>query len=252
VELSWSTFILEIINFLVLVWILKRFLYRPVLDVVARRRAAVQKTLDDARQTQADAEQMQTQYRNRLSDWEKEKEAAHEELRSEISAERERLNAELQAGLVKERERAKAVDERRQKDLARRLEETALAQGAQFATRLLGRAAGPELEGRLVEIAIADLGQLEEEDCQALRNAWQSGKETIDVASAYPLGDARLGSLRAALAKLLGAPEPAVQTQTRTDDNLIAGLRISVGPWVLRANLRDELTAFADLAHDAD
>ena len=49
-ELNWSTFILEIINFLVLIWILKRFLYKPVLDVIARRRAGIEKTLSDARE----------------------------------------------------------------------------------------------------------------------------------------------------------------------------------------------------------
>jgi len=47
-ELSWSTFLLEIINFLVLVWILKHFLYKPVLDVIARRRSGIEKTLADA------------------------------------------------------------------------------------------------------------------------------------------------------------------------------------------------------------
>ena len=48
-EMDWSTFILEIINFLILVWILKRFLYRPILEVIARRREGVEKTLSEAR-----------------------------------------------------------------------------------------------------------------------------------------------------------------------------------------------------------
>ena len=40
-ELSGSTFVLEIINFLILVWILKRFLYKPVLGVIAKRRKSM-------------------------------------------------------------------------------------------------------------------------------------------------------------------------------------------------------------------
>ena len=48
-ELSWSTFILEAINFLVLVWILKRFLYKPVLDVIERRKAGIEKIQADAK-----------------------------------------------------------------------------------------------------------------------------------------------------------------------------------------------------------
>lgn len=38
-QIDWTTFVLEIVNFLALVWLLKRFLYTPVLDVLARRRA---------------------------------------------------------------------------------------------------------------------------------------------------------------------------------------------------------------------
>ena len=55
-ELSWPTFFLEIINFLVLVWILKRFLYKPVLEAVAHRKAVIDKTLADANAKEAGAQ----------------------------------------------------------------------------------------------------------------------------------------------------------------------------------------------------
>jgi F-type H+-transporting ATPase subunit b len=66
-ELNWSTFVLEIINFLVLVWILQRLLYKPVLAVIARRRAGIEKTLADAKHLQAEAERLKAQYESRLA-----------------------------------------------------------------------------------------------------------------------------------------------------------------------------------------
>jgi len=72
-DLSWSTFVLEIINFLVLVWILKRFLYKPVLDVIARRRAGIEKSMADAEALHADAEKLQEQYEDRLAVWDQER-----------------------------------------------------------------------------------------------------------------------------------------------------------------------------------
>ena len=36
-QIDWTTLVLEIINFLVLVWILKRFLYKPVMEAIAAR-----------------------------------------------------------------------------------------------------------------------------------------------------------------------------------------------------------------------
>lgn len=54
-ELNWTTFTLEIINFLALLWILKRFLYQPVRATLAQRRAGVERTLMQASAAQAEA-----------------------------------------------------------------------------------------------------------------------------------------------------------------------------------------------------
>ncbi|MFM8331458.1 MAG: F0F1 ATP synthase subunit B, partial [Candidatus Methylumidiphilus sp.] len=95
VEINPSTFLLEILNFLVLLWILKRFLYRPVLDTVARRQAAIAQTLAAAQTMQTEAQALQAQYENRLSQWGAERDAARASLRQEIAVERERLRAAL-------------------------------------------------------------------------------------------------------------------------------------------------------------
>ena len=52
-EFDWTTFALEVVNFLVLVWLLKRFLYRPVLACSTRRRAEVERHMAEARDAQA-------------------------------------------------------------------------------------------------------------------------------------------------------------------------------------------------------
>ena len=47
-QFNWSTFVLEIINFVVLVWILKHFLYRPVLSLLEKRREKIEQSLSAA------------------------------------------------------------------------------------------------------------------------------------------------------------------------------------------------------------
>ena len=68
-ELNWSTFLLEIINFLVLVWILKRFLYRPVLAVLEKRREEIAQSLNEANNHHTQAIELEQQYKKRLEDW---------------------------------------------------------------------------------------------------------------------------------------------------------------------------------------
>jgi len=245
-ELSWSTFLLEIINFLVLVWILKRFLFAPVRTIVAHRRAAIEKSLDDARTLRAEADALAQQYQGRLADWERERQQARETLDRELETERGRRLTALQGTLEEEREKARVTEARRRTDELQRLEETALQQACAFATRLLRGGAGPETEARLVEMAVRELRRLPEARVEALRNGF-AAQHQVEVISAFPLSEHQRRELEGALAPLI---PPALPFRYAQQEELLAGLRITLGAWILGANLRDELRGFAKLARD--
>lgn len=245
-ELNWSTFALEIVNFLILVWILKRFLYQPILGVIARRREGVEKTLSDAQALKDEAEAMKDKYQHRLADWEQEKAGAREALQQEIQAERNRQLERLQTALAQEREKDRILAERRQEELARRQEEASIGLAARFVQRLLARFAGPELEARIIEATLEDLTQLPADQQTALQTTYGNNAVPLQVTSAYPLDRVRRDQLQQALERLLGA---AADCRFQQDPELIAGLRIALGSWVVQANLRDELRFFTEAAH---
>ena len=245
-ELSWSTFVLEIINFLVLVWILKRFLYKPVLEVIARRRAGIEKTRVDAEALQADAEVLQKQYESRLADWNEERQQARDTLAHELEAERARKESEMQIALEQEQEKVRVAQLRRQTDTQRKIEETALNQAAIFATRLLEKGAGPETQTRLVDLVINELTALPGEKVVAIRNSLKATPENIKVVSAFALPDDLRDRLTQGLERLSDSKIPL---QFEANSELLAGVRITIGAWVLRANILDELKGFAELAH---
>jgi len=246
VELNWSTYLLEVINFLILVWILKRFFYQPVLDMIAQRRSAVEKTTADAEAARHEAELLKKQFEGRLTDWEHEKQQARTTLAQEIADERRRRLADVDAELASARERATVQSERQLRAVLEARERDALALAYRFSSRLLERVASPELEAKLVGATLDDLGALPPERrdaiCQALRAA-----PSVTVSSAYPLTEERRERVRLALANVAGQ---AVTCDFRTDPTLLAGLQIAAGPWSLGANLHDELEGFASVGHD--
>ena len=246
-ELNWSTFLLEIINFLILVWILKHFFYKPVLDVIARRRRGIEKSLSDANTLHEDAEALRVQYDNRLAEWEKDRQAVHTSLDKEIETERVRRMAALRTALDEEREKAQVIEQRALEASRQRAEETALAQGAQFSSRLLSLAAGPELEQRLLDLLLKELTALPPERLSSLRAAVGKTADRILVTSAWPLDDAARQSLERTLASVLAITPPFHYEQ---DKALLAGLRVTLGSWVLRVNLQDELKSFSELTHE--
>jgi F-type H+-transporting ATPase subunit b len=242
VELSWTTFVLEIINFLVLVWVLKRLFYAPVKRVIAARRAAVEKTLSDAESSKREAQELQSRYEGRLREWELEKERQKEEFRKELGEERTKQLKLTETLVAEEREKAKVQQEK--KDVERRISEEreAMKQALEFTARVLKDVSCPELEGKIVDLVTKQLSSAERESLpSAAAQSWDHGA-IVHVRSAYSLTGPQRDTLTTALKSKLGTESPI---EFGVDRSLLAGLEIMVGSYVLRANLRDELQYFS-------
>jgi F-type H+-transporting ATPase subunit b len=246
-QLDWSTLVLEIVNFLMLVWLLQRFLYKPILKVVAARQVAIDEAARRTREMEAKAHELQAQYEARLQNWEQERAKARGALMEELRGERERALAVLHESLEQERRKARVLDERRAAEEAARNERQALEQALEFVRRLLAGLSGPELESKLVQLAIDELQRLPEPRKSALREALGTSTEPPTVCSAYPLPPAQREALSHALGRLLDGVR---ECDFREEPALLAGVRITVGPWILQANLGEELSLFHAAASD--
>jgi len=246
-ELNWSTFILEIINFLVLVWILKRFLYRPVLSILDKRREKIEQSLEEASNQHAQAIELEQQYKNRLDTWEHEKLQLRESLLQELQNERTQKLESLQSELDAERKKTRIIEQRHQNETLKQYQQKAHEQGARFATKILYAVASEELESRLFDLFIKTFDELPEEKQQSLINACKTSTDAITVTSTYPLSETQQQLLKKNIETLL---KQTVDITYMQDSKLLAGLRISIGAWVLSINLQDELNGFTELLHE--
>ena len=242
-EFNWTTFALEILNFLVLIWILQRFLYKPVLGAIARRKAAIDKTVDDARKVETEAAVLKQRYEHRLDEWAREQEKARAQLSEEIAADRRRAFAALETSLAQEKEKNRVLEERREAEFRREADDAGRTVGRQFAARLLSRLASPEMERRILDVLLEDLPLVGDTDLHALRASAAGSDLRITVTSAYPLAQEGRELLVQALGRMLGQP---VDCAFDEDGGLHAGFQVKIGPWALHANLRDELSFFAE------
>lgn len=239
---DWTTFALEVLNFLVLVWLLKRFFYRPVLATIEARRAGTAKTIADAEAVGREAERLKAEYRAHLAQVDKERAAAKGRLDAEIAAERSRRLAAVVAEIAEERKRRVALEAREKSEIELALERQATVIAARFAARFLERLAGPELEAKLADLALSELDAEGSDKLEALHMALKDPGVSIKVVSAYALDEARRAAFTEALSKLAGR---ALAPKFAEDTALKAGVCIMAGSWVLMANLRDELNFFA-------
>lgn len=246
-QLDWTTFILEIVNFLVLLWILKRFFFRPVREAIARRQASVAATLEQAQSRATEADRLKQQYEARMQDWDREREAARAQLGDELAQERQRRLTELQQALTSERDKDRVLQERRHQEQCRALADQAAGHAAAFAAKLLDRLTGPALDAEIARLVAEDLTALPQDQRTALAAAIQGGA-TVEICSAHPLPAATVTMLSDALRAQLGSAPRLIE---RIDPALVGGIRITLGPWALEATLAHELAFFRQgLTHE--
>lgn len=242
-ELNGSTFVVEIVNFAVLVWLLNRFLYRPVTRAIAARQRAIDASLQQAEALRREGEENSKRYEARLSDWERDKAALREQFDRGLAEERARREAEMSAALQHEREQAEAAQRARERENEQRLAAAAGEEAARFAGRLLSRVASASLEHDLIAAVLDDLSALPD-DRRALLLRSRDGRPEATVSTRFPVPDEQRAALAAALSACLGT---APDISYARDEALLAGVRIDLGTITLEGNLAGELRWFAEV-----
>lgn len=248
-EFNTTTFILEIINFLILIWILQRLFYKPVLEIIAQRKQHIDQSLEDAKKLHREADDLRALYENRQQLWEQEKKAAqaglHQQLETERSQQLELLNKELE----QVRQKSQVTFNHQQEEWRRQAEKQAMSNGARFASLILQQCAGPEVESRLLALLIEHLNTIPESTKLSIQTADLKKSSDVKVASAFALSNALKQELEQCLVKLIKRP---LSFQYQQDNTLIAGVRIDIGTWVLHVNLANELAGFAGIAYEPE
>jgi len=248
VEFDWTTFVLEIVNFLILVWLLKHFFYAPVKGAIRRRREGVEQELGKARELHEQAQTLKQEYADHLKAWQDEQRQAREALAARLAEQGEKEKAALAEELQRIRTRSEALDERRSQERRRVMQHEALQRAQAFLRRLLGELRGPELQQRLIDMLVKTLPGKDDETGAEFRRLWRDSGTPAAITTAYPLAPEQRRGLIKQLQAVLGerGPEPEFDE----DEGLLAGIRFRLGDRVVSASLADELERFVEAGRD--
>ncbi len=258
------TILLQAVNFLILVWLLRRFLYRPVLAVIAERQAATERARNEAEAARQAAEDARRALEDQRAALPAERDRLIAAARTEAEAERAALldRAQAEADHALDEARARLAEERAQALGA--LQRHAADLGTQLAARLLQDAPARSLTRPLLDEACAAVEALPADQRHALTDGVgtgvdaEAGSEAVPVrlASAVPLPDGDAAHARDRLAAALGRP---VALELAEDPSLIAGVELHFAHSVVRrswkqtlAEAREEMIRHDSARTDAD
>lgn len=244
-----TTFIFEIINFIVLVWLLQRLLYKPLQRSIDRRNAAIRAREDAADQRTNEAEQALANYRARHAELDNLGEQVIREATEEASEQRARILEQAREDAAAERARAQSMLEAEREAALGWVREELVERSAEVAGRMLERLAPHALEPALLEQLIAELERQSEVLGREVHEASGDGTAApeVEVTFATMPGDEGVSRLREKLAETFGR---APRLTLREDSTLGAGLVLRVGHRVLDASMAGQLEAFRDMVRE--
>lgn len=233
-HLHWWTLALQAVNVLILVWLLTRVLYRPVMNAIAARQAAADKLLADAQQEKTAAQQQAAALKAQQEGFAAEAAQRQAQMRAAVEAERARLLEQARteaASILQKSDEATSAARAR---MTTELEDRAVSMAASMAERLVSRLPSAAVSDAMFQVLIEGLCALPEQD----RNRLAAGP--LRVITAAPLEQAARGRYLQSLALALpGSAAPAFEV----DAQLIGGFELHGQHLQVRNSWRADLDA---------
>ncbi len=214
--IDWFTVAAQVVNFLILVWLLKRFLYKPILRAIDAREQEIAATLADAEAKKAEAQKERDEFQHRNETFDEQRTALLRQATDEATGERERLldqarqdsealRTERQGALQREQQHLNA-------EIARRTREEVFA----IANKTLTDLAGISLEARITEVFARRLRALDDDEKEDLAKAIETICEPVLVRSAFELPAEQRAAIQTALNAAFSSESRSGSTPYRT------------------------------------
>jgi len=243
--INWFTVGAQIVNFLVLLALLKWVLFDRITRAMDDRQRTIADRLEEARRKQAEAEQHEQELQRKHRELDEKRQQMLDEARQQADERREELFNQARGQVDQSRQQWQdelAAQERQFLDDVTRRASEALRDSVRRALRDLADA---KLDRQIASHFISQLQHIEDETRDEFRAAHNEADNRVRVTTATELPDDLREQLAAALHQLAtGNRELDVSFDISGD--LVAGIEVRVGGHALGWNLRQYLDRFAD------
>lgn len=219
-SIDWITVLAQIANFLLLVWLLKRFLYRPILDGIDAREAEITKRMAEAGIAKQQANAAEADFRQQQARLQESQEQRIAEAMDASKAQRDALLAEARKRLEQEQQDWQRYLTTEQEKFTAKLQRSGEQALVELTRKALIDLADETLEAAIIRHVGKRLAPLADNLLEAAGSA-----DTATACTQAPLPEAAQAQLTADIKQLL----PQLSLRFITDDEQAPGLILQVG-----------------------
>jgi F-type H+-transporting ATPase subunit b len=238
--IDWFTVGAQALNFVILVWLMKRFLYTPILDAIDAREKRIAAELADADAKKAEAQKERDEFQKKNDAFDQQRSALLSKATDEANAERQRL-------LDEARNAADALSAKRQETLrndahslkqaiSRRTQQEVFAIARQALTDL----ATTSLEERMSEVFTRRLREMDGQAKEGFAEALKTASAPALVRSAFDLPAEQRAAVQNALNETFSAE---IHVRFETASELVGGIELTTNGQKVAWTIADYLAS---------
>jgi F-type H+-transporting ATPase subunit b len=238
--IDWFTVGAQVVNFLILVWLLKHFLYQPILDAIDAREKRIAAELADADAKKAEAKKERNEFQHKNDEFDQQRAALLSQATVEAKAERQRLlneaRSEADALSTKRQDALKREQQGLNDEITRRTREEVFA----IARKTLSDLAGTSLEERMSEVFSRRLRELNNDAKKDLAEALNTASAPALVRSAFDLPAEQRAAIQNALNETFS---DEIQVRFETAPDVISGIELTANGRKVAWSIADYLAS---------
>ena len=222
--IDWFTVVAQIINFLILVWLLKKFLYKPILNAIDDRERRIATQLADAEAKKAEAHKESDDFRHKNAAFDQERAALLKKATDDARTERQRLLDEARKDADALRAKRQEALRNEQRNLSQEIIRWTQKEVFAITRKTLTDLASTSLEERMVAVFVQRLRALTRAAKEQLATALKTSTQSALVRTAFDLPPAQRAAIQKALNETFSAD---IHIRFETVPELVSGIELS-------------------------
>ena len=242
--IDWFTVIAQALNFLILVWLMKKFLYKPIINAIEEREKKIATEIANAVKKKKEAEKESSEFQRKNEEFDQERAKLMAEVRTKAKAEGKRLKDEAkeEADILstKRKESLKNEIDNLDQAISKRIQKEVLS----ITKKVLTDLSGISLEERIVTVFIQKLKELSAEAKQDLiKTLKRSATKLILINTAFDLDADKRSAIGEAVNEVFSS-ETELQFETKAD--LISGIELSINGQKIAWSIGEHLSTLQE------
>jgi len=233
------TLLFQIINFAVLLFILKRVLYKPLKEIMEKRRSIIEKNISEAEKIKGEALEIHARNQQEMEKLKELKVELTDKMKEEVESEKGVMIADAEKEAQKLIEKKQVLFDTEKRRIEAELKSQALEIVETFCTRLLRDISNEDLHRALFTKFKAEIPHITED----IKKTYGDNEIKIELLSAYLLSEADMKEIENEFATRLNKK---VSAEAVLDAGLIGGLKMRVLDKVYDASLKGQIQTFRD------